>query len=100
MSRDDLLPFSEYLRIERGMSPRTVEAYGRDVRRFLSTAADLGVLEDPFDAPQWERLDGQKALLRKHLGRLRDHDYRLSTLDRHLAAIRAFYRFLLLNRVP
>ena len=99
MTRDGLLTFSQYLRIERGLSPRTVEAYGRDVGRFLVTALSLGVLDDPNDAGQWSRLDGQKDLLRSHLARLRQNDYRLSTLDRHLAAIRAFYRFLLLHRI-
>ncbi|MBU8869831.1 MAG: tyrosine recombinase XerC [Gemmatimonadales bacterium] len=98
MTQDVLQPFSEYLGIERGMSPLTVEAYCRDVRRFLASAIDYGVLDDPTDATQWARLDAQKDLLRNHLARLRDHEYRLSTVDRHLAAIRAFYRFLLLNR--
>ena len=31
-------PFLEYLALEKGMSPRTVEAYGRDVAGFLATA--------------------------------------------------------------
>ncbi len=99
MTRDNLDSFIEYLDIERGMSPRTVEAYSRDVKRFLVTAVQLGVLTDELDAAQWSRLDGQKDLLRNHLGQLREQDYRLSTLDRHLAAIRTFYRFLLLHHI-
>ena len=99
MARDALQPFADYLQVELGLSARTVEAYERDVDRFLKTAAKLAVLNDADDASQWPRLDAQKDLLRSHLSALRRREYRMATLDRHLAAIRAFYRFLLVNRI-
>ena len=86
--------FLEYLAIEKGMSPRTVEAYGRDVSAFLATAAAFGIVEDPDDPKQWPRLDGQRGLIRGHLAMLRKQERRLTTLDRHLAGIRAFFRYL------
>ena len=94
MSDDPLQPYLEYLALERGMSPRTVEAYGRDVTGFLTTAVAFGVLDDPPGADQWQKLDGQRGIIRGHLAVLRRQDRRLTTLDRHLAGIRSFYRFL------
>jgi len=93
----DIAAFLEHLAAERGLSPRTVEAYGRDVRSFLATAVEAGVLEPPVGPDQWARLDGQRGLVRAHLARLRREDRRLTSLDRHLAGIRAFYRFLALS---
>lgn len=99
MNRPRIVTFAEYLRYERGMSPRTVEAYGRDVDAFLATAVEQGVIPEGGEAGQWGALDGRKDLLRTHLGRLRRRELGLRTLDRHLAAIRAFYRYLLVQGV-
>ncbi len=98
-SPDYLEPYLEYLRHERGMSPRTVEAYGRDVRLFLQTACALGVVNDPPDRPQWPRLADQRGLIRAHLAQLRREERRLTTVDRHLAGIRSFYGYLQLAGV-
>ncbi len=88
-------PFLDYLALEKGLSTRTVEAYGRDVAAFLATAVAFGVLDDPAGEDQWGRLEDQRGLIRGHLALLRRQDKRLTTLDRHLAGIRAFYRYLL-----
>lgn len=92
--QDSLQPFLEYLRHEQGMSPRTVEAYSRDVRAFLATAVKFGVLNEPAGAKQWAKLDNQRPLIRGHLAQMRRDNRRLTTVDRHLAAIRCFYRYL------
>ncbi len=94
MADDPLGPYLEYLTHERGMSPRTVEAYGRDVSGFLTSAVAFGVLEDPPDSAQWHKLEGRRGAIRGHLAVLRRENRRLTTLDRHLAAIRSFYRYL------
>lgn len=92
-----LEPYLQYLETERGMSAHTLEAYGRDVAAFLETACAFGILSPPVDSGQLPRLDDQRGLLRGHLALLRKLDRRRTTLDRHLAAIRSFYRFLLLT---
>ena len=97
MTGSAIAPFLDHLAGERGMSPRTVEAYGRDVRAFLATAIDLGVLTAPVGPDQWSRLEGQRGLVRAHLARLRRENRRLTSLDRHLAGIRAFFRYLQLT---
>jgi len=101
---EPLQPFLAYLRHERGMSPRTVDAYGRDVRAFLASAVAFGVVANPPAADQWPHLDGQRALIRGHLAQLRRDQRRLTTVDRHLAAIRCFYGYLkttgVIERIP
>ncbi len=94
MADNPLQPYIEYLALERGMSPLTVEAYGRDVAGFLATAVEFGVLDDPPDRTQWSKLDGQRGIIRGHLASLRRGNLRLTTLNRHLAGIRSFYRYL------
>ena len=97
MTGSAIAPVLDHLAGERGMSPRTVEASGRDVRAFLATAIDLGVLTAPVGPDQWSRLEGQRGLVRAHLARLRRENRRLTSLDRHLAGIRAFFRYLQLT---
>ena len=97
MTDPAIQPFLDHLAGERAMSPRTVEAYGRDVRAFRATAVELGVLAAPAGPDQWARLEGQRGLVRAHLARLRRQDRRLTSLDRHLAGIRCCYRYLQLT---
>ncbi|MBK8166168.1 MAG: tyrosine-type recombinase/integrase [bacterium] len=94
---DPLQPYLDHLGIERGLSPRTVSSYGRDIRDFLATAIASSLLQAPADRSQWPRLAGQRDLIRTHLAGLRRRGCRPSTLDRHLAAIRSFYRYLKLT---
>ncbi len=94
--RDALLePFRQHLAVEKGASPRTVEAYARDVGQFLDTAARAGLA--PPDGAGWPDVADVPHLLRGHLSGLRRAGRAKSTVDRKLAAIRAFYRWLRLT---
>lgn len=78
--------FLDYLRAERGASPRTVDAYRRDVSRYLRHVAAEGVATvreiRPADVSgALEALTGGGAAA--------------STVSRRLAAIRHFHRFCL-----
>ena len=97
MAADPLQPYLDHLGVERGLSPRTVESYGRDIRDFLATAVAHGILAEPAGRAQWAKLAGQRDLIRSHLASLRRRGCKPSTLDRHLAAIRSFYRYLRLT---
>ncbi|GAB6062295.1 site-specific tyrosine recombinase XerD [Deferrisoma palaeochoriense] len=76
--------FLEHLAVERGVSPRTLDAYGRDLRRFAaylgSRASDLG------------RVRGADILgfLRAEKGR----GVSSRTLARRMSALRGLFRFL------
>lgn len=76
--------FEDYLRVERGASPRTIEAYRRDVRRYLESLASGGV----FDVTETQSSDVVRFLdERARTGAA------ASTLNRTLAAVRHFHRF-------
>ncbi len=80
-----LSPFVNYLRVERGLSPRTVEVYRRDVRKFLQHC-------------QVRRLEPtgiERAQLVDFLGQLYKQGLDARTVARQLVSLRAFYRFLL-----
>jgi len=94
-----LEPYLRHLEIEQGVSPHTIEAYGRDVSSFLETACGFGILRQPVDQKQLSNLEDQRGLLRGHLALLRKLDRRNTTVDRHLAAIRSFYKFLLVTHI-
>ncbi|MGH2759685.1 MAG: site-specific tyrosine recombinase XerD [Actinomycetota bacterium] len=76
--------FEDYLRVERGASPRTIEAYRRDVKRYLSALARAGVTEVGEIQPS-HVLD--------FLGERAGTGAAASTLNRTLAAVRHFHRF-------
>ena len=82
----DLTAFLTHLRVECGLSPHTLSAYGRDLREMLADLAEHGIasLDDlgPRD-------------LSAHLARLKtERNLAASSITRHLAAIRVFFRWL------
>ena len=89
-----LQPFLDHLAHERGLSPRTVEAYGRDVNAFLDTAVRRGFLARPVGSQEWAGLADHPELMRVHLAALRGQNKSIASVDRHLAGIRAFFRYL------
>ncbi len=99
MSLQPLDPFLQHLAIERGLSPRTVAAYRRDLTGFFATAVKMGVLPANVRPVDLERLSGQRLLVRAHLAKLRRDGRSRATVARHLASIRALYRFLQLSGV-
>jgi len=78
--------FLAYLRDERRLSPRTIEAYRRDLTALLDFCAVHGV-------DCWPKLDAQRVrafVAAGHRGGLSGR-----SLQRRLSALRSFYRFLL-----
>lgn len=79
---DDYL---SYLRIERGASPRTAEAYRRDLERYLSFLDEGGVAS--FE-------DVTRASVASFEKELTDEGLSVATIRRRLAAVRGYHRFL------
>ena len=75
--------FLTYLANERGHSPRTVENYGRDLRRLVA-ALPIG--------RGWDRLTHHD--LRQHIARLSREGLNGRSIARHLSSVRRFYRYL------
>jgi len=95
MAQDDIPssnPFQNWQRRlggERRLSPKTLEAYGRDVRQFLT---HLGIAPEGAFDPRLQNL--KPTDIRSFLGARRAEGVVSRTLMRQLAAIRSYLRFL------
>lgn len=82
--QNDLRAFRDYLKAERGMAANTVLAYGRDLDRFATWAADG--LSDHLKPTLKE--------LSHYVAHLHDEQLAPPSCARHLVALKMFYRFL------
>lgn len=78
--------FISYLRAERGLAARTVDAYGEDIQRYLQDLRRRFKLEQINDV--------KTDHVRAHLAGLSAEGLARRSQARHLAAIRTFHRFL------
>lgn len=79
---DDLEAYVEYLVLERGLAPRTIEAYRSDILRYLAFAGEGG--RDP----------GERGTVRAWLEHLHGRGLQPSTQSRRLTSLRGYFRFL------
>lgn len=83
---DELIDlFVDYMRVEKRFSPHTVEAYARDIIRFIEAS---GLRSTESLVPE-----GRKAIL-TFLRRMREDGLSTTSARRGLIAVRSFYRFL------
>jgi integrase/recombinase XerD len=80
--------FLDHLRVERRLAAHTLESYGRDLASLAKYAAGLGVKADALDRHALE------AFVRQQLTR----GLAPRSVARSVAAIRGYYRFLVLDR--
>lgn len=76
--------FQMYIASEKGLSPHTLEAYGRDISGFISFLRNSGVKEFP---------DVKQAHVISYLELLRQKGYASSSICRALMAFKVMYRF-------
>ncbi len=76
------LDFLDYIRSEKGLSPHTIEAYGRDIKSFIET---LGAK----DFTQVLSTD-----ILAFLSHLKSKSYASSSICRILVSVKVFFRFL------
>ncbi|HVY45891.1 MAG TPA: site-specific tyrosine recombinase XerD [Minicystis sp.] len=81
--------YLDHLRVERALSPRSVEAYARDLAKLLAHAEEQGVTEPGGVDP---------ALVSTFLVRLGRDGLGARSAARHLSAVRGFARFLARER--
>jgi integrase/recombinase XerD len=87
--REDSARVDEYLNflaVERGASLNTLEAYSRDIRQFLEFAAARGVSSV---------VEVKAEHATAFLGELREQGLSSTSMNRKLAAIRGFFKYLL-----
>ncbi len=82
--------YLDYLAIERGSSANTVEAYGRDLERYLAFLADRGV-SDPEAVT--------RALIEEHIAALVDVGLAPTSVERAVSAIKGFHRFMVAEQI-
>ncbi|HET9683020.1 MAG TPA: site-specific tyrosine recombinase XerD [Gemmatimonadaceae bacterium] len=81
-----LLPrFGDFIALEQGLSPRTQDAYRRDLERFAEYAAARGA-----GAP----LDVTARMLREFVYHLKDLGLSPASIRRNVSAVRTYFRFL------
>lgn len=80
--------FMSYLRHECGASPNTVDAYARDLKRYFSWMAEAGIRK-------WSELDIAK--LGEYLAYLANEKLAPASVARHVASLKVFFRFLVLE---
>ena len=81
-----LEPFNDFLMLEQGASPRTREAYGRDLLRFATYAISRGAVAPP---------DVTARMLREYVYHLKDLGLAPASIRRNVSALRTYFKFLL-----
>jgi integrase/recombinase XerD len=82
--------FGDFLTLEQGSSPRTLEAYRRDVERLVEYAGVKGALSP---------VDVTSRMLREFVYHLKDVGLSPSSIRRNISAVRTYFRFLLADGV-
>jgi len=86
----DLRAFIQYLAVERGLAPNTLESYERDLTHFIHFLQETGVRS---------LKDMDRRHIAAYVGRLRQEGKASATISRSLVSIRNFCRFLVQERV-
>lgn len=88
---DQVARFLDFVTVERGLSPNTLDAYRRDLNRYASHLAALGI----SDGATADEAAIVAFVARLSATELADgRRYRASSVARRLAAVRSFHRFL------
>ena len=88
--RELLNRYHHYLLIEKGASGNTLEAYGRDLKRYLTFLDQKGISDARSVAPQ---------TVVDFLVQIKSEGLSANSMNRALAALRGFYHYLLQERV-
>src|SRR6478672_3418224 len=82
--------FGDFLTLEQGISPRTLEAYGRDLQRLVEYATTKGALSP---------VDVTSRMLREFIYHLKDIGLSPASIRRGISAVRTYFKFLLADGV-
>jgi integrase/recombinase XerD len=83
--------FINYLSVERGLAPNTLESYGRDLRQYSAFLRSKGNLVSLRDA--------SRANIISYLLQMEKQGRSPATIARRLAALKSFYQFLVRERI-
>ena len=80
-----LARFTDYIALEQGLSPRTIEAYQRDLARFAEYGEVKGVTEPAGITA---------SVMREYVYHLKDLGLSPASIRRNISALRTYFRFL------
>ena len=82
--------YLDYLAIERGASPNTIEGYGRDLRRYADWMEQAGAT-----TPE----DVTRQLVAEHVSALQEVGLAPASVERAVSAIKGLHRFMVVERI-
>ena len=82
--------YLDYLAIERGASPNTIEGYGRDLRRYARYLAGEGIVE-PASVT--------REAVQAHVQALQEVGLAPTSVERAVSAIKGLHRFMVTERI-
>lgn len=88
--KSHLQPFMQYLSEDKGLSPSTLESYGRDISQFLDFAEERG-LSSPEEI--------RRSHIMLYLAAQRGAGRAAATVNRNTVSLRAFFHYLLKERL-
>lgn len=86
-----LTKYFNYLLIERGIAQNTLESYGRDLQRFILFAQGEKKITDV------QKVTPETII--EYLTRIRDEGLAANSMNRSLAALRGFYKYLIREKI-
>lgn len=88
--KDEIVAFLNYLKVEKGFSSNTIDAYHNDLDQLSDFAGELGAKRNVI--PSWVSFSRQDMLA--YLLDLKERGYVVTTQIRKLAAAKSFFSFL------
>ncbi len=82
--------YLNYLLIERGVAQNTLEAYGRDLQRYLAFITQKGLSHFKDATPE---------IIVEYLVLIKNEGLSANSMNRALAALRGFYKYLLMEKL-
>lgn len=94
-----LKQFHQYIRLEKNLSPKSVEAYMHDMNKFLTYLAEKKEIEIKSDT-QTDQLLKQILLedLRQYLEYLYENGIQARSQARSISGLKAFYKYLMIEK--
>ena len=85
-----LTRYLNYLLIERGMASNTIEAYGRDLRRYFQFLLQKDITQLSDVKPE---------VIIEYLVQIRGEGLSANSMNRALAALRGLYKYLIQDKI-
>lgn len=89
--RELMVKYFDYLLVERGMAQNTLESYGRDLRRYIFFIEEEKKINDITKVTP--------EVIVEYLTRIRNEGLAANSMNRSLAALRGFYKYLLREKI-